>query len=42
MTIGLLPDAMKPGFHYALDPGFHGVPTSPAHTNRDADGADVS
>ena len=27
MTIGVLPDAMKPGFHcYALDPGFHGAP----------------
>jgi hypothetical protein len=26
----------------ALDPGFHRVPTSPAQTNRDADGADVS
>jgi hypothetical protein len=27
MTIGLQPDAMKPGIHcvYALDPGFHGV-----------------
>ena len=28
--------------YYALDPGFHGVHAGPAHTNRDADGADVS
>jgi hypothetical protein len=26
MTIGVLPDAVEPGVHYALDPGFHGVP----------------
>ena len=26
----------------ALDPGFHGVPTGPAHTNGDADGAGMS
>jgi hypothetical protein len=46
MRIGLLPDELEPGFHcvsyYALDPGFHGVLTGPAQTNRDADGAGVS
>ena len=26
MTIGGLPDAVEPGIHYALDPGFYGVP----------------
>jgi len=26
----------------ALDPGFHNVPASPAHPDRDADGAGVS
>jgi hypothetical protein len=27
------------GRYYALDPGFHCVPTGPAHPNRGADGA---
>jgi hypothetical protein len=51
MTIGPLPDARQTpaGRHesgdslrYALDPGFHGVMTGPAHPNRDADGVGVS
>jgi len=45
MKIGLLPDAMKPGIHGVGTrrlPGFHGVPAAPAHSGRDADGADVS
>ena len=44
MTIGLLPDAMKPDplRLKALDPEFHGVPTGPAHANRGADGVGVS
>jgi monoamine oxidase len=28
--------------YYALDPGFHCVPASPAHPDRDADGAGVA
>jgi hypothetical protein len=39
--IGLLPDALDPGFHYALDPGFHGAAAGPARTDRDADDAGV-
>jgi hypothetical protein len=52
MTIGLLLDARRTpnGRHEtgdslrqnALDPGFYGVLTGPARTNRDADGAGVS
>jgi hypothetical protein len=34
MKIGLLPDA--------LEPGFHGVPVDAAHPDRDADGAGVT
>jgi hypothetical protein len=43
MTIGPLPDAMKPAFHgVALDPGFHAVRAGPAHPDRDADGSGVT
>jgi len=45
MTIGLLPDAMKPGIHCVRTHwirGFMAFLAGPAHTNRDADGAGVS
>jgi hypothetical protein len=34
---------MKPDIHgYALDPGFHGVPTGPEHPGGEADDAGVA
>src|SRR3954452_11567245 len=38
-SAGFRPDAVKPGIHYALDPGFHWVPTGPAQPDRGVDGS---